>query len=214
MGDIDMDQTTYAELRGIDVSNYVESKNGLSYLSWAWAVDQMLSRDPKATWEFQMFDGKPYMQVFETWMVFCTVHAFGVSRTIQLPIIDYKNKPIPFPNAMDLNTSMMRALAKAISLHGIGINIYAGEDLPLSLSDAAVGYGNDMDGAKDMAELEEIVSHVKEFVGQYPKFRSNLIAQFDRNKARLSGMKVVSSDKAATGVAALKNALVSKQAQE
>ncbi len=63
-------------------------------------------------------------------MVFCTVKAFGVERTAQLPVMDYKNRPIPNPNSFEVNTAMQRCLAKAISLHGLGLYIYAGEDLP------------------------------------------------------------------------------------
>ena len=63
-------------------------------------------------------------------MVFCTVTAFGKRRTAQLPVMDYYNRAIPNPDAYQVNTAMQRCLAKAISLHGIGLYIYAGEDLP------------------------------------------------------------------------------------
>jgi len=115
----------YAELRKIDVSSKIEKKNGLSYLSWAWACDQLLQQDPMATWNY----GQPVL-FGETVMVFCTVNAFGKSMTAQLPVMDYRNKAIPNPDAFAVNTAMMRCLAKAIALHGIGLYIYAGEDLP------------------------------------------------------------------------------------
>jgi hypothetical protein len=115
----------YAELRNINVNEHIEKKNGLSYLSWAWAVDQLLLLDEAATWEY----AEP-KQYGETMMVFCTVTAFGRSRTAQLPVMDHRNKAIPKPDAFQINTAMQRCLAKAISLHGIGLYIYAGEDLP------------------------------------------------------------------------------------
>lgn len=115
----------YAELRKIDVSSKIEKKNGLSYLSWAWACDQLLQQDPSATWEY-----KEPMKFGETLMVFCTVNAFGKAMTAQLPVMDYRNKAIPNPDAFAVNTAMQRCLAKAIALHGIGLYIYAGEDLP------------------------------------------------------------------------------------
>lgn len=115
----------YAELRMIDVSSKIEKKNGLSYLSWAWACDQLLQQDPMATWNY----GQPVL-FGETVMVFCTVNAFGKSMTAQLPVMDYRNKAIPNPDAFAVNTAMQRCLAKAIALHGIGLYIYAGEDLP------------------------------------------------------------------------------------
>ena len=115
----------YAEIRKINVNDHIEKKNGLSYLSWAWAVDQLLMLDPTATWEY----GEP-KQFGETVMVFCTVTAFGKSMTAQLPVMDYRNKAIPNPDAFAVNTAMQRCLAKSIALHGLGLYIYAGEDLP------------------------------------------------------------------------------------
>lgn len=114
----------YLELRNVDVSDKVEKKNGLSYLSWAWAVDTLLQRDPTATWSY----GQPVM-FGETVMVFCTVNAFGKSMTAQLPVMDYRNKAIPNPDAFAVNTAMQRCLAKAIALHGLGLSLYVGEDL-------------------------------------------------------------------------------------
>ena len=65
-------------------------------------------------------------------MVFCKVTAFGKSRTAQLPVMNFRNQAIQNPNAYQVNTAMQRCLAKAISLHGIGLYIYAGEDLPIA----------------------------------------------------------------------------------
>jgi hypothetical protein len=122
--------STFVELAKINVNAHTEKKNGLTYLSWAWAVDQLLRMDDTASWEYRFHEGRPYVQIGETCMVFCTVKAFGKERTAQLPVLDYKNKAITNPNAMEVNTAMQRCLAKAIALHGIGLYIYAGEDLP------------------------------------------------------------------------------------
>ena len=117
--------SNFKELSKINVNAHTEKKNGLTYLSWAWAVSQLLENDPAATWSY----GEP-VKFGETVMVFCTVTAFGKSMTSQLPVIDFRNKAIPNPDAMAVNTAMQRCLAKAIALHGIGIYIYAGEDIP------------------------------------------------------------------------------------
>ena len=119
----------YKDLRQINVSQHIEKKNGLSYLSWSWALDQLLQLDDGATWEY--LEPKRFG---ESMMVFCKVTAFGKSRTAQLPVMDYRNQAIPNPNAYQVNTAMQRCLAKAISLHGIGLYIYAGEDLPTTLT--------------------------------------------------------------------------------
>ena len=118
---------TFNELKKINVNDHTEKKGNLTYLSWAWAVDQLLTNDPTATWEY-----KEPRQFGDTLMVFCSVTAFGKTMTAQLPVLDYKNKAVMNPDAMAVNTAMQRCLAKAIALHGIGLYIYAGEDLPQS----------------------------------------------------------------------------------
>lgn len=117
--------SNYEKFAAINVNSHIEKKNNLSYLSWAWAVDQLLRIDPEATWEY----GEPKLWG-ETAMVFCTVTAFGKAMTAQLPVMDHRNKAIANPDAFQVNTAMQRCLAKAIALHGLGLYIYAGEDLP------------------------------------------------------------------------------------
>lgn len=116
----------FVSLAKINVNQHTEKKNGLTYLSWPWAVDTLLRADPMATWTY----GEP-VKWNDTVMVFCTVTAFGKTMTAQLPVMDHRNKAIPNPDAFQVNVAMQRCLAKAISLHGIGLYIYAGEDLPL-----------------------------------------------------------------------------------
>ncbi len=115
----------YLELRKIDVSEHLEKKGKFNYLSWSWSVDTLLQQDQNATWEY-----KEPKQFGETLMVFCSVTAFGKTMTAQLPVLDFANKAMKNPDAMAVNTAMQRCLAKAIALHGIGLYIYSGEDLP------------------------------------------------------------------------------------
>jgi hypothetical protein len=117
---------TFAEVAKINVNEHTERKGNLTYLSWAWAVDQLLRLDPSTTWEYH--DPQTFGQ---TMMVSCTVHAFGKSMRCHLPVMDNRNAAIANPNAFHVNTAMMRCLAKAIALHGLGLYIYAGEDLPM-----------------------------------------------------------------------------------
>jgi hypothetical protein len=116
----------FLELRKINVNDHTEQKGRFTYLSWAWAVDQLLQKDPMATWRHS----KPESFQDGSMMVFCTVTAFDKSMTSMLPVLNHQNRPIQNPNAMDVNTAMQRCLVKAIALHGIGLYIYAGEDLP------------------------------------------------------------------------------------
>lgn len=119
-----------AKLLAKNVNDHVEKKNGLSYLSWAWAWAEALKADANATYRVEMFDGKCFMDINGTAMVFVTVTMFGKPMTCQLPVMDYRNKAIPKPDAFAVNTAIMRCMTKALALHGLGMYLYSGEDLP------------------------------------------------------------------------------------
>lgn len=115
----------YLELRKLNVNEHTEKKGNLTYLSWAWAVDTLLQHDQMATWEFD----EP--KVFnETVMVYCSVSAFGKTIKMHLPVMDNRNQAIKNPDARKISDSQMRCLTKAIACFGIGLYLYAGEDLP------------------------------------------------------------------------------------
>jgi hypothetical protein len=113
-----------------NVNEHVEKKNGLSYLSWAWAWAEALKADPKASYRIEMFNCKCYMEINGTAMVFVTVTMFDKPMTCQLPVMDYRNKAILNPDAFAVNTAIMRCMTKALALHGLGLYLYSGEDVP------------------------------------------------------------------------------------
>ena len=113
-----------------NVNEHVEKKNGLSYLSWAWAWAEALKADPKASYKIEMFGDKCFMDINGTAMVFVTVTMFKKPMTCQLPVMDYRNKAIPNPDAFAVNTAIMRCMTKALALHGLGLYLYSGEDVP------------------------------------------------------------------------------------
>ena len=130
----------------LNVNGHTEKKNGLTYLSWAWAWQEALKQDPAATFHVQTFDGKPYMDVNGTAMVWVTVTMGGRSRTCFLPVMNSQNAPISAAgrtfkdkygnekveklDSFNVNTAIMRCMTKCLSLFGLGLYIYAGEDLP------------------------------------------------------------------------------------
>jgi len=116
---------TYAELKKINVNEHTEKKGSLTYLSWAWAVDQLLMNDPDATWVFE-----PPVEYNQTMMVRCKVFAFGKEMQMHLAVMDNRNNAIVNPDARKISDAQMRCLAKCIACFGIGLYIYAGEDLP------------------------------------------------------------------------------------
>lgn len=121
----------FARLSQIDVSAHVEKKGAFSYLSWPFAVAQLRLADPLAIWDVRRFDGLPYLVTEGGCFVEVAVTVQGVTLSQIHPVLDARNKPIAAPSVFDINTSIQRALVKAIALHGLGLSLYAGEDLPV-----------------------------------------------------------------------------------
>ena len=142
-----------AKLLATNVNGHLEKKNGLSYLSWAWAWAEALKADADATYKVEMFDGKCYMDINGTAMVFVTVTMFKKPMTCQLPVMDYRNKAIPNPDAFAVNTAIMRCMTKALALHGLSLYIYAGEDLPEEGRSVVI---TPTQGATDNIPMEEL----------------------------------------------------------
>ena len=121
---------SFRRLFQLDVANYVEKKGQFSYLSWPFAVAQLRLTDPSAYWEVKRFDGLPYLSTELGFFVEVAVTVETVTLSQIHPVLDHKNRPIMAPSVFEINTSIQRCLVKAIALHGLGLNIYAGEDLP------------------------------------------------------------------------------------
>lgn len=116
---------SFSELRTLNVNEHIEKKGGLNYLSWAWAVDYLLQEDPSAWWEFD-----DPVTFGDSVMVRCKLHAFGKTIQMHLPVMDNRNNAVKSPDARKISDAMMRCLTKAIACVGIGLYVYAGEDLP------------------------------------------------------------------------------------
>ena len=129
-----MNSNVFQILDKVDVSAKSEKKGMFTYLSWAWAVRELLRVAPDATWEVHEWgmegNRQPYMQTEAGCFVKVSVTVNEVTREQVHPVLDNRNKPIKTPDAFQVNTSIQRCLAKAIALHGLGLYIFAGEDLP------------------------------------------------------------------------------------
>ena len=138
-----MSDNVFNILDKVDVSAKSEKKGMFTYLSWAWAVRELLRVAPEATWKVHEWgmegSRQPYMQTEAGCFVKVSVTVNGVTREQVHPVLDNRNKSIKTPDAFQVNTSIQRCLAKAIALHGLGLYIFAGEDLPdNSLDDSLV----------------------------------------------------------------------------
>lgn len=137
----------FKKLNAINTNEHTEKKNGLTYLSWAWAWAELKKVYPDATYQIRQFDGRPYL--FDEnlgYMVMTEMTVDGITHEMWLPVMDGANKAMkdkPYtvqtkykevtvqPATMfDINTAIMRCLTKNIAMFGLGLYIYAGEDLP------------------------------------------------------------------------------------
>ena len=144
--------TVFEELNAINVNEKTEKKKSgsteLTYLSWTWAWAEVKKRFPEAHYEIVMYDGLPYVYDENTgYMVFTNVTIDGITHTMWLPVMDgankaMKNKPYTYSTKyngektvdaatmFDVNKTIMRCLVKNLAMFGLGLYIYAGEDLP------------------------------------------------------------------------------------
>ena len=136
----------FDEIFKLNVNGKTEEKSGLTYLSWAWAWAEFMRFHPDATYEVVMFNGIPYAASHLGFMVFTRVSAGDITREMWLPVMDGANKAMkqePYsyktkfgekwvePATMfDVNKAIMRCLVKNLAMFGLGLYIYAGEDLP------------------------------------------------------------------------------------
>lgn len=123
----------FRQLNNINVNEKTEQKNGLTYLSWAWAWGEVKKLFPDATYTvYENPDGLFYHTDGMTCWVKTGVTVNGIEHIEFLPVMDFKNKSIPREHvtSFDVNKAIQRSLTKAVARHGLGLYVYAGEDLP------------------------------------------------------------------------------------
>ena len=133
------DKNYFEDLNSVDVSNKIEKKNGLSYLSWAFAWGELKKRYPDSTYTiYENAQGWNYFTDGKTCWVKTGVTVNGIEHIEYLPVMDYKNKSISaeYVTSFDVNKAIQRSLTKAVARHGLGLYIYAGEDLPEQATEA------------------------------------------------------------------------------
>lgn len=150
-------KSVWATLSAIDCSAKVEQKGKLTYLSWAWAWQTLMEHYPESTYEYDI--GNCLQN--DTVEVNVSVTVEGVTHSMWLPVMDNRNKSIANPTTRDISDARMRCLVKAIAMHGLGIYIYAGEDLPETTKTMEVSPDQ---AAEIKALLEETGADVKQFL--------------------------------------------------
>lgn len=128
-----MAENYFSKLFSVNVSDKIEKKNGLSYVSWCYAWAEVKKMFPDATYTvYENKDGWFYHTDGKTCWVKTGLTVNGIEHIEMLPVMDFKNRSIPLENvtSMDVNKAIQRSLTKAAARHGLGLYVYAGEDLP------------------------------------------------------------------------------------
>ena len=150
----------FKTLAAVDCSEHTEKKGNFTYLSWTWAWSLVKSHYPTATFEKVVFHDNqnnplPFMRDTKgNTYVQTTVTIEGESHSEIYPVLDFKNKAMPFPDSFAVNTALQRCLVKTIAYFGLGLNIYAGEDLPV------------MDTEESKKEWQANVDRIKDQFGK------------------------------------------------
>lgn len=185
-------------LSAIDCSKRVEKKGKLSYLSWTWAWQILNEHYPDSTYEYY----EPTFLEDGTAEVSVSLTVEGKTHRMWLPVMNNRNASIPNPSSFDVNKARMRCLVKAIAFFGLGINIYAGEDLPQAAETAVI---TEDQAVEIKAIIEKYEVDVKGFL-IYVKSNSvdeMLATQYSRAMAALNLKASKTVDKASkTGVKA------------
>ena len=205
--------TKYEELSAINVNEHIEEKEGLKYLSWAWAWDFFKKACPDANYEVvkNPNSGLPYFESYAGAMVYTKVTVEGVTHEMWLPVMDSKNKAMkseaytykvrdwktkqmvektvePF-TMFDVNKTIMRCLVKNLAMFGLAIYVFSGEDLPseepVDLREQADIWCLAIDKAENIDELKTIYGNAYHQLSKDKSAVAKISAAKDAKKAQL-----------------------------
>jgi|TARA_R100001530_G_scaffold99172_1_gene68934 hypothetical protein len=178
-------KSVFDTLNNINVNDFTEKKGRFTYLSWSDAITEVLKVYPETTWVVHEFDfpvnnqrqdeqgyygswiKQPYMETKSGCYVKVSVTIDNITRTQIHPVLDNRNQPVLSPNSFQINTSILRCLTKCLSLFGLGLYIYRGEDLPEeekpnSISDTQYKYMLDLVKDKDETFKKMLTKAIKD----------------------------------------------------
>lgn len=156
----EMTKSVFEVLNAVNVKEHTEKKGNLSYLSWAWAWAEVKKRYPEAFYTiYENANGYNYHTDGKTCWVKTGVTINGLEHIEYLPVMDYNNRSIPAEKvtSFDVNKAIQRSLTKAAARHGLGLYIYAGEDLPEGEADKVLDeLGKAIDEVKAAESIEKL----------------------------------------------------------
>lgn len=177
--------SVFETLSAINVNDKTEKKNGLTYLSWAWAWGETKKRYPEAIYTiYENNDGWNYFTDGKTCWVKTGVTIEGLEHIEYLPVMDYRNKSIPADNvtSFDVNKAIQRSLTKALARHGLGLYIYAGEDLP-----------DGEEEIKEVVKLSKVTeANIAKLIEQYAAMKNGNAEQLTKYYLQKCNIKTLS----------------------
>lgn len=193
----------YQQMSEINVNDHVEAKNGLNYLSWAWAWDIFKKSYPDATYKvIKTTEGLPYFESNAGVMVYTEVTANGLTHEMWLPVMDGANKAMKREaytyktkfaektcdafDMFDINKTIMRCIVKNLAMFGLAIYIYAGEDLPTIEIDTEPMI-NGMKQAKTLEDLKTSFGVAWKMVGKDVKLQNEIRSVYESVKTTFEG---------------------------
>ena len=194
---IPFEQEVWETLSNIDVGQYIEKAGKFNYLSWTWAWSQLMKHYPESVYRFR----KDKIYADGTVEVRCEIAVIRGNehavRYMWLPVMNHQHKAIPNPDAFQINTARMRCLVKCIAMHGLGLYIFSGQDLPESVQEKMqelitqeqINNLIDLADAQELAheqvfKIENIESWEQITQGHYTVIRDKLATRMEKYVAR------------------------------
>lgn len=196
------EKSVFKTLSEIDVSDHVDKKGNFKYLSWPWAISEVMKNYPDTTYEIKEAEDGGYLfgNPQRGYSVKTSVTIQGRTLGMWLPVMDMRNKSLMKPTSTDENKAVMRCLVKNLAMFGLGLYIYAGEDLP------------DVEPEKISAEqvniLQITIQNAEKLTG------TNLNVWTNKNLGKLSDLTVEEYPRAESLVNNLLDKAKEKAAQE
>lgn len=166
-------KSVFDVLNAINVNEHTEKKNGITYLSWAWAWAEVKKHFPDAFYTiYENANGMNYHTDGRTCWVKTGVTINGLEYIEYLPVMDFRNASIPTDKvtSFDVNKAIQRSLTKAVARHGLGLYIYAGEDLPEGEVEKQMDeLGAACDEVKQAATMHELESVYRKYETKYQR---------------------------------------------
>ena len=174
----DKNRSVFETLNAVNVNGKTEKKNGLTYLSWAFAWGEVKKNYPDAIYTiYENQQGWNYFTDGKTCWVKTGVTIQGIEHIEYLPVMDYRNASIPAEKvtSYDVNKAIQRSLTKACARHGLGLYIYAGEDLPEEEKEQEQEkQAQELAAAIAAASCAATLQELKEVWMRYPALQGNV----------------------------------------